>query len=84
MWRDDLRLLGGMLAIALRRLTCRCRGGALLEIDGTWLGVEPAGEWLAVRCTRCGFLSPGLVNDTRAVRRQWRYDRQRVRFRRAS
>lgn len=53
-----------------RRLTCgRDHGVLLIETDG-----------LYVSCGRCGFVSYGLVIETRAVRLQWRWDRQRLRF----
>ena len=59
------------LVVALwRRWTCpRDHGLLLIETDG-----------LYVYCGRCGYVSPGLVIETRAVRLQWRWDRQRLRF----
>jgi len=76
MWRDGLRLVGVLVAAVWARGTCRRDHGLLLmETDG-----------LYVYCERCGYVSPGIVLETRAIRRAWRFDRQRARFprRRAS
>ena len=53
-----------------RRWTCPRDHGALA------LGVDV----LSVQCARCGFVSPGIVLVTRAIRLAWRFDRQRARF----
>jgi len=39
---------------------------------------------LYLHCPHCGFVSPGVVVDTRRIRRAWAFDRMRLRFRRAS
>ena len=72
MWRDDLRLLGALVAIILRRWTCRCRQGWFVT-DVDWIGVE---------CARCGSVSPGIVVATAPIRLAWQHDRQRAQFRR--
>ena len=63
-------LLGDLGAALWSWLTCpRAHGDLVIETDALYL-----------RCGRCGYVSPGLVLDTRAVRRAWRFDRQRARF----
>lgn len=63
-------LVWDLVAALWRRWTCgRDHGLLLIETDG-----------LYVYCGRCGYVSPGIVIETRAVRRQWRWDRQRLRF----
>jgi len=59
-----------------RRLTCRRDHGAI--------AIGPNQIWIT--CARCGFVSPGIVLDGRAIGLAWRFDRQRARFprRRAS
>jgi hypothetical protein len=63
-------LIADLVAALWRRLTCsRDHGLLMIETDG-----------LYVYCDRCGFVSSGLVIETQAVRRQWRWDQQRLRF----
>jgi hypothetical protein len=59
----------------LRRwLSCpREHGLLVLETDALYL-----------HCPHCGFVSPGVMLDTRRIRRAWAFDRMRLRFRRAS
>jgi hypothetical protein len=64
------RALADLVTAVWVRWTCpRDHGLLMMETDG-----------LYVYCGRCGYVSPGLVIETRAVRRQWRWDRQRLRF----
>lgn len=52
------------------RLTCpRTHGDVLFSAEELYVG-----------CARCGFVSPGIALDSRAVRLAWRFDRQRARF----
>ena len=62
--------------VALVHRTCRREHAAL--------AVGPNQLWC--ECDRCGFVSPGIVLDSRAIVQAWRFDRQRLRFprRRAS
>jgi hypothetical protein len=43
-----------------------------------------SGDELWTACDHCGWSSMGIYVDTRHVRLAWKYDRQRMRFRRAS
>ena len=65
----------GLSAFVLR-LTCGRDHGELT--------IGPNQLWM--ECARCGFVSPGIVLESRAIRLAWRFDRQRARFpqRRAS
>jgi len=63
-------LLWDLATAVWTRWTCgRDHGLLLMETDG-----------LYVYCARCGYVSPGIVLETRAIRLAWRFDRQRARF----
>jgi hypothetical protein len=58
------------------------RNGFVRSLRHGLLVLEP--DALYLHCPHCGFISPGVIVDSRRVRRAWAFDRMRLRFRRAS
>ena len=55
----------------IRQLVCGWRGHGALSITE---------DRLAIYCDRCGYESPGLDMDTRAIRYALMWERHRIRF----
>ena len=55
----------------LRQRACSARGHGTLHVSE---------DRLAIECESCGYASPGLDVDSRAVRYAWMWERHRIRF----